>query len=554
MARNLCCVKMRPVTTPLTPDLNIDGLPRLDWLIRLRWLALVGVTAAAALVQLGVVRGVNVPVMAAAVVVGIVANLLLVRWSRRRGVGETDVRHVFQALLDTGALTLVIWSAGGADCPFIGFYAFPVLLAALLGDRPALWPTGLATAAGLAFQVAASRIEVLRIGQWHPAPYVGGLLDLVAVGLTVAGVAYFAKVFSEAFWKQDRARRDADTLLRLSLEGLEVGLEVVQRGRIAWQNVEALGLLGPRVGQSWRCPGPTGSCGLQACGQAFDGQGRFRCEFPLRPGEGPQRTYELLGFSLEGGADEQFVALYLDRTNEVAARRQLVHTERLASLGRTAQGMAHELNTPLSTIRTLATDLHEALAPLQMTDEARADIDDSVSLITAEVERCRRLTHALLGRSDVTGRVTLAHVIDRAVALVFPQGRASAQVEIDADAGRVEVPLDPCVQILVNLLQNARDAAPGAPVTVRALRSEGGLEVTVSDRGPGLSNETLDHLFEPFYTTKPPGQGTGLGLFTSYALAQSLNGQVSLTNLPEGGARAVFSLPVLGVSIGAGLL
>jgi signal transduction histidine kinase len=112
------------------------------------------------------------------------------------------------------------------------------------------------------------------------------------------------------------------------------------------------------------------------------------------------------------------------------------------------------------------------------------------------------------------------------------------------------MPHDPLVQVLVNLLQNATDAAPGAPIEVTAAEETGGaaLLVTVRDRGPGLSPAARARLFEPFYTSKPVGQGTGLGLFTSYTLLQALGGTITLDDHPDGGALATVRVPVTPVS------
>jgi signal transduction histidine kinase len=524
-----------------------EGRSRLGWLIRLRWIALAGVSLAAALADVGVVPGVNVPLVAAAVVLGVASNVVLTWRSRAHGEGHTDTRHVGQALLDTGALTLVLWAAGGADCPFVGFYAFPLLLAALLGDRPALLPTGLGTLAGMTFQVAATTVPSLRVGQWNPPVEYAGALELMALGLTVGGVAYFARVFTEAVRAQDAARRDADTVLRLSLEGLDVGLEVVRDGRVAWQNNGAHALLGPRVGHTWACPAAHGPCVPEDCPWAPGARGNTRCQVPLRSGDGPERIYEMLGFPFDDGRAERFMVLYLDRTREILAQRQLLLTERLASLGRTVQGVAHELNTPLSTIRVLAKDLEAAMTPLRLEVSARADLEESTRLIIAEVERCRRITHALLGRVEklrtATGHTPLVEVVERAVAVVCPQNRDQVRVRLTDAAEHVQVPLDPFVQVLVNLLQNGLDAAPQRALDVNAERVGEQLVVSVRDQGPGLAAGARARLFEPFFTTKPPGQGTGLGLYTSYALAQELRGQLTLDDHPDGGAIATLSVP-----------
>lgn len=546
--------------SPLPPPGHLlDGHTRLAWLIRLRWAALAGVSVAAALADAGLVPGVNVRLVAAAVLLGVLTNLVLSRRSRQDR--RTDERHVGQALLDTGALTLVIWAAGGADCPFIGFYAFPVLLAALLGDRPALLPTGLATAAGLAFQVAATIYPTLAVGRWDPSPRWHGALAWGAAVLTVAGVAYFAMVFSEAIRAQARARRDADTLLRLSLEGLDVGLEVVEGEHVVWQNAEAMELMGARQGQPWLCPGGSGHCQPEGCAFGPGHEGRRRCQFPMRPtgpahasagaGTDSERIFEMLVFPLgelgergENGRPRVMV-LYLDRTSEVLAQRHLVFTERLASLGRTVQGVAHELNTPLATIQTLARDTADVVAAGGPTTEAdRADLLDSGRLIVAEVDRCRRITHALLGRVESLregpATTSLGEAVQRAVAVVFTHERSQVEVELPPGLAARPVPLDPVVQVLVNLLQNARDARRDGRVVLRGLEA-GSLQI--EDAGPGLSPDARAHLFEPFFTTKPPGQGTGLGLYTSYTLVQGLGGRLTLENGPGGGAVATLELP-----------
>jgi signal transduction histidine kinase len=545
----------RPFEAPRPPaaePLLLGGRTRLAWLIRLRWWALAGVSLAALVAWAGLVPGVNLPLVVAAVLLGLLTNLGLARRSRQNA--HLDERHVRQALLDTGALTLVLWAAGGIDCPFVGFYAFPVLLAALLGDRPALLPAGVATAAGLGFLASGRLYPALAVGRWNPPERFADALNGGAVALTIAGVAYFALVFSEAIRSQARARRDADMLLRLSLEGLDVGLEVIEADDVVWQNPEATALLGARRGAPWRCPRGPDACRADACARgpapSSAGESRRRCQFPLRTGPG-ERLFEMLVFPLAEPGRARIMVLYLDRTTEILAQRHLVLTERLASLGRTVQGVAHELNTPLSTIRTLARDLTDVLAAGgPATSHDRADLLESGTLIASEVERCRRITHALLGRAEpqagVPGTAGLGEAVARAVAVVFPLDRDRVALSMEAAAGARPVALDPTVQVLVNLLQNARDAAAGGPVRVGAAVSGDALTVTVEDDGPGLSPEAAAHLFEPFFTTKPPGQGTGLGLYTSYALAGGMGGRVSLENRAAGGVTARLVLPAGG--------
>ena len=138
---------------------------------------------------------------------------------------------------------------------------------------------------------------------------------------------------------------------------------------------------------------------------------------------------------------------------------------------------------------------------------------------------------------------------------MFPHTPSRVHVELSTLEG-VQLPFDPLVQIFVNLIQNAWDSLAEhalknqlsldelEPIEVSVERSsEGELQIYVSDRGGGLTGEP-GVLFEPFYTTKSLGQGTGLGLYTSYALARELGGAITLRNRAERGAVACVSIPL----------
>ena len=515
----------------MAPELATD---RIRWLIRLRWLALVGVAGGALAAEAGLVPGVNVSVMAMAVVVGAATNLWL--WRRRRR--DADALHFGQAVLDTGALSLVLWAAGGADCPFIAFYVFPVLLAALLAGQRALWPTGTASALGLGFQLAVSHVPALQVGRWNPIPPWDQVITVGAVMLTVAMAAYFAARLTDALRRQISARQEADAMLSLAFDGLQAGLEVLQDGHVVWQNPMAEALLGARAGGAWQIPG--GDAPLVAT-QPLRGQ------FGLAGPTGLEHIYELLAFPLPQAG--RHMALYIDRTSDVLDQRRLVFTERLASLGRTVQGVAHELNTPLATIQTLGRDVLDVVQTTSLPAEVQADLRESAAMIVEEVQRCRRITHALLGRAEQfdprhSGVAPISFALERAIAVVFTHERG--RVQVVPGPPTPAYPLDSLVQIFVNLFQNARDADPDGHLEVRIETPKDRVWVVLRDHGPGLSVPSQDHLFEPFFTTKPPGKGTGLGLYTSYALASGLGAELRLANHPAGGVEATLDLPADG--------
>ena len=286
------------------------------------------------------------------------------------------------------------------------------------------------------------------------------------------------------------------------------------------------------------------------------------CRFAVKL-EGEERIYEMQVFPLGADHDGQRVMnLYVDRTAGLVNERRLILAERLASLGRVTQGVAHELNTPLATIRTLAADMVAALKqsggdPQQpMLDDLLDDLSESAALVHDETRRLGRITQGLLtGRdltaSEIDGAVPLGAVVERARALVFAGARKNVPVAVGAELSAHTVAADPdhLVQVMVNLLQNAYDAVREGTrggVRVSARRDGPRVEIVIDDDGPGVPTEIEGRLFEPFATTKPPGKGTGLGLYTSYMLVTSMNGTMSLENREGGGARAVVALPAAG--------
>jgi signal transduction histidine kinase len=548
----------------------INAVARLRWLMGLRWLALVGVSVSASLAVIGLVPGINLVVMLLGVFIGIGSNMYIQWGLSHRDQVDIEGLHVGQALFDTLVLSLVLWSAGGADCPFTSFYVFPVLLSVLLSARRTFWPTAIASIVGLLWQELASMFLVLRVGEWNPIEPWGEFLNFTALILTIGMVAYFAARFTEAIREQVKAKRAADELLRLSFERLEAGVEVIEGGTTVWQNPFARTALGERRYEPWRCPGQGQGigCDRHGCGMN-EVDGGLRCRFAIEADEvvsnqiglrGSQTLTPIYEVMLLSPPDmKQKVAIYIDQTSEVLYQRKLMNTERLASLGRTAQGVAHELNTPLATIQTLGRDVLEVLEG-DWSGEAYEDVRESTQVILEEVQRCSRITHALLGRSEpnsvgtLTGQMnTIVSALNRAIALVFPHESHRVINQID-QCGLLHYPFDPLVQIFVNLIQNAHDAIVEKyegqdikelpKIEVIGLINYSNLSIDVIDQGGGISVESA-LLFEPFYTTKSIGQGTGLGLYTSYALAQELGGELSISNNKKGGVTATLTLPLL---------
>lgn len=228
--------------------------------------------------------------------------------------------------------------------------------------------------------------------------------------------------------------------------------------------------------------------------------------------------------------------------------QQIRRSDRLSSLGTLAAGLAHEINNPLGNLSTYAQLLEEGQGDPQRVSRA-------VRTIRSEAERASRIVGRLLafarpsagvrqrlelGATCQEAQNLLGPVLERdGVTLTCVPGARPALV--DAEPGQVQ-------QVLVNLVMNASHATgQGGAVRIEVL-DEGAPGFRVVDDGPGIPEESLESLFDPFYTTKEAGEGTGLGLSVCYGIMRDHGGTLSLANRPEGGAVAEVRFPEAGTS------
>ncbi|MCX7708113.1 MAG: cache domain-containing protein, partial [Anaerolineae bacterium] len=229
-----------------------------------------------------------------------------------------------------------------------------------------------------------------------------------------------------------------------------------------------------------------------------------------------------------------------------ATQDQLVHSEKLASLGQLAAGVAHELNNPLATVLLFSDILLRECAP---DDPRRADLE----MIVNETRRCKGIVAALLDfarQNQVMAQATDLNALVRQVLEIegMRLGDAPITMVADLDPQLPIIEADPAQlqEVIANLVSNAIEAMPsGGKLTVRTRPGpEGMVTMTVTDTGVGIAPEDQAKLFVPFFTTKPVGKGTGLGLAIVYGIVKMHRGQISVQSQPGKGTTFTITLPV----------
>jgi C4-dicarboxylate-specific signal transduction histidine kinase len=223
------------------------------------------------------------------------------------------------------------------------------------------------------------------------------------------------------------------------------------------------------------------------------------------------------------------------------ARESWLRSERLATVGRLAAGVAHEVGNPLGAIAGYAELARDRLRAGKASEAA-----DFLERIAAETGRIDAIVRDLLdlarpARLDL-GPVDVASALEDALRLARVQDRfrrVAVTVDVPPELPPVLADARRLGQVFLNVFLNAGDAMGGAgEVRVEARREAAGsgVEVRIADRGAGIRPEDLPHLFDPFFTTKGPGQGTGLGLAVCHAAMESFGGAIVAEAAPAGGA------------------
>jgi two-component system, NtrC family, sensor kinase len=270
---------------------------------------------------------------------------------------------------------------------------------------------------------------------------------------------------------------------------------------------------------------------------------------------GEVHTFRLtkIPMRLEGDAISHVITIGEDVTDSRRIQGQIMQSEKLAAIGQLAAGVMHEINNPLATISVCVAAITGRLNELSGTEKAA--VEEYLELIDKEVDRCTRIVDGLLDfsrpKGKTKGKVVLNALVDETLFLLKHHHRfkrltvvRALDMALPASTGNAEQ----LTQVLMALMLNAVDAVDDrGRLTVRTGRNPALADevfVEIEDNGIGIPRADQSKIFEPFYTTKPPGRGTGLGLSICYGIVEDHRGRIEVDSQPGRGTTFRVFLPV----------
>ncbi len=243
---------------------------------------------------------------------------------------------------------------------------------------------------------------------------------------------------------------------------------------------------------------------------------------------------------------EHLEEIVQERTRRLReAQEQMIHREKIAALGEIAAGVAHEIGNPLSSLSSI-------IRGFELTLEGDEERKEKVRLMQEQVGRIARIVREMTDFSrPAQFRKSLTHVnevVKTALGIARYDKRfkgVDVKTSFDAEIPATKVDGDKLLQVFLNIIFNAADVMKGeGSLRVTTKLVNGLIAVSFGDEGPGISEEQLKKVFEPFYTTKEIGEGTGLGLSVSYGIMQSMGGSIRAENQSEGGLLFTVDIPL----------
>lgn len=358
-----------------------------------------------------------------------------------------------------------------------------------------------------------------------------------------------------------------DPILPAMIDALSDAIAVVDRRRIVVAaNRRYLEVFGSKGGV---IAGASCANALQCPEREFSGAGS-RCpacrsmdekevlrEIRVIPSaDGAQRRWEATFNPILGadGIATHVVEVWRDISDRSALEAQLAHSERLASVGMLAAGVGHEINNPLASMLAATESLQRLLDRRVFEPETCAEALELAQVLEREVLRARETTQKLmLLAQPVSSEKTFVDlnraVADTASLLQFQMRRQQIAFENACDPdlpqpwGRDSGVRGVCMNLMMNAVQAMET---GGTLTVRTVHRGPMVELVVEDSGAGIAAEHLSRIWEPFFTTKAAGEGTGLGLFVTQGVVTRSGGNIRVENRGEGGARFIVQWPIDG--------
>lgn len=242
-----------------------------------------------------------------------------------------------------------------------------------------------------------------------------------------------------------------------------------------------------------------------------------------------------------------FMGAHTDKTEQRILEQQLFRSQKMESIGTLAAGIAHEVGNPLTSISSL----------VQVIQRTTADefAKDKLGLIKDQINRIARIIRDLVDFSRPSAYViktTDVNKVVREALNIVQYGKKVKDIaftlELEEELPNLSLVPDQLAQVFINILMNAVDSLEGKPgsIWIQSRTDTDHVEVFVKDTGKGIDPGDRDKIFEPFYTTKAVGQGTGLGLWVSYGIVQSFGGDIEVESEPGRGSTFKIKLPIKG--------
>jgi two-component system NtrC family sensor kinase len=265
------------------------------------------------------------------------------------------------------------------------------------------------------------------------------------------------------------------------------------------------------------------------------------------------REWEIDAYPIPGSqaSSARVVVVWQDRTDERRLENSLMQADKLAAIGQLAAGVAHEINNPLTVVNANA-------QMLKMVMYEEDENFEAVDLIAQAGERATKVVRGLLDfarqehYSFTPGDINTS--VDAALDLVrYQLHTAGIEVKqrLDERLPLVVASWEHMKSVWLNLILNARDALQDKlgeriiEITARVGETEDQIQIIFHDNGKGISSAETVHIFEPFYTTKEPGKGTGLGLATCHRIIEQHGGEINVVSVPDQGTTFIVRLPMV---------